>query len=314
MAYRFLLEVPDALYEQANVVITAAPDADIVDVHEGIGGDFDNPGKTVTLVAYSLDIVYRLDAWYRDVERAGEDTAPVNYLLTDGRRLPVAAAEVGDTIAGIRRDQPWVERTIPKIGDHTTRSGPASALTTPVATLEAREAGVAIANAPTFANVTILATDDPAEHRTITIDDVLMLHLEMIDLDRPEHMYAEVLGAKVVGRANRDGKGGWTWLDAGYDTEQEAQFGTEPDFAFLQNGALTVALERMGRAYPLPVFAHVPQPIRLLVDDASFERIKAEVLVRNWNVYDLSTPGVFGFRDPFGYTWSVHHESTGKDA
>lgn len=314
MAYRFLLEVPDALYAQANVVISATPDADIVDVHEGIGGDFDNEGKTLTLVAYSLDIVRRLDEWVHEVQRVEGNTAPVQYLLTDGRKLTVFADSTEDIVAAIRRDQPWTERFIPKIGDHITRTGPNGTVLNPVATDEARAAGVAVVNAPKLGQITILATDEPKDHPTIDIQDVTMLHLPVVDLSRPERAYGEVFGAATIGRANRDGKGGWIWLGAGYDVEQEAQLGSEPDFAFVQNGPLTIALERMGRAYPLDVFRNPPAPIRLLVDDASFESIKAQVLVRNWNVFDATTPGVFGFRDPFGYTWGVHSESFEKEA
>ncbi|MCO5216326.1 MAG: hypothetical protein M9950_09260 [Thermomicrobiales bacterium] len=313
MAYRFLLEVPDALYAQANAVITAAPDADINDVHNGIAGHFDLGGKTITLSAHSLDIVTRLDAWMQDV-RAHGDQSTATYYLTDGRRLTVGETPVEDIVAAIRRDQPWVERFIPKIGDHATRTGPEGTVAAAVATAEARAAGVAVVNAPKIGNITILATDEPTNHPVIDIDDTKLLHLPVIDLARPERAYGEVFGAAVVSRADRDGRGGWKWLGVSYDTEQEAQFGSEPDYAFVQNGPLLLALERMGRAYPLDVFIKIPAPIRLLVTDESFDAIKANVLVRNWNVFDDSTQGVFGFRDPFGYTWSIHSESFEKDA
>ena len=314
MAYRFLLEVPDALYAQANVVISYAPDAGIVDVHEGIGGEFDNPGKTITLSAHSLDIVHRLNAWYADVLFNQADAAPVNYLLTNGTRLSVAAIEPGDVVAAIRRDQPWVERSIPKIGEHATRTAPQGVLQPTMATAAARASGQATSYAPRLAAVTILATDEPRDHPVMDIDDVAMLHLGVIDLARPERAYAEIFGAALIDRADRDGKGGWIWHGADYDDEQEAQLGTEPDFAFVQNGPLVIALERAGRAYPLDVFAHPPAPIRLMVDDPGFHAIRGEVLARDWNVMDDSTPGVFGFRDPFGYTWAIHSESFEKDA
>ena len=143
MAYRFLLEVPDALYAQANVVISYAPDAGIVDVHEGIGGQFDNPGKTITLSAHSLDIVHRLHAWYADVLFNQADAAPVNYLLTNGTRMSVAAIEPGEVVAAIRRDQPWVERSIPKIGEHATRTAPQGVLQPAMASAAVRASGLA---------------------------------------------------------------------------------------------------------------------------------------------------------------------------
>lgn len=312
MAYRFLLEVPDALYAQANVVINHAPDAEIVDVHEGIGGNFDVPGKTMTLAGHSLDLVYRIHDWYADVLFHTPDAPPVNYQMMSGGRLGVALTNPDDVVAAIRRDQPWVERTIPKIGEHAVRTAPPGVLKPAVATMDARLARTDASRGPRLGNITILATDEPRDHPVMDIEGVPMLHLPVIDLSRPERVYAEIFGAALVDRADRDGRGGYVWHGADYDIEQEAQFGTEPDFAFVQNGPLVIALERAGRAYPLDVFANPPAPIRLLVDDASFTTIRGEVLARNWNVFEDSTEGIFGFRDPFGYTWAVHSESFEK--
>ncbi len=313
MAYRFLLEVPDALYAQANVVISHAPNAGIVDTHDGIGGDFDNEGTTLTLMAHTLDIAWRLKDWYSDVQANMPGAGPVNYLLTNGTRLPVGESDPSEVVAFIRRDQPWVERSIPKIGDHATRVGPADALN-PVANRgQGRGAGASLMHAPRVGNVTIMATDEPTDHPTVSIDGVSMIHLEMIDLFRAEQAYAEVLGTSLVDRADRDGKGGYIWYGARHTAESDVRTNPEADFAFLQNGPLTLALERKGRAYALPVHSNVPDPVRLLVSDESLENIKAEALVRNWTVMDDSTQGVFVFRDPFGYTWAVHSESFEKD-
>lgn len=312
MAYRFLLEVPEALYAQANVVISHTPDAGIVDVHEGIVGDFDNDGKTLTLSAHSLEVVKRVEAWYDEVLVRVSKPGEVNFLLTNGKRLPVGSTEAIEIVNAIRHDQPWVERTIPKIGEHTTKTAPQGTLQPAVARPETRAMGVA--TLPATADIRILATDDPNDHNAITVDDVTMYHLGVADLASPERMYAEVFGALLVDRADRNANGGYIWHGAAYDIEQEAQFGTEPDFAFVQNGPLVIALERMGRSWPLDVFANPPAPIRLLVDDASLAAIRGNVLTRSWNVFDDSTPGIFVFRDPFGYTWAIHSESSEKDS
>ena len=312
MAYRFLLEVPEALYAQANVVINHTPDAGIVDVHNGIVGDFDNDGRTLTLSASTLDVVMRVGQWYDEVVATTPGAGAVNVLLTNGRRLPVGTIDDAEVVNAIRHDQPWVERTIPKIGEHITRTAPAGTLQPAVAHPATRVA--ATGSLPTIADIRILATDDPSDHKAITVDDVTMYHLEVIDLASPERVYAEVFGAALVDRADRHDDGSYIWHGAEYDIEQEAQFGTEPDFAFLQNGPLVIALERMGRSWPLDVFAHPPAPIRLLVDDASLAAIRGNVLTRSWNVFDDTTPGIFVFRDPMGYTWAIHGESAEKDA
>lgn len=314
MAYRFLLEVPDALYAQANVVISHAPNAGIVDLHEGIGGDFDAQGKTLTLSAHSLDIAWRLNEWYADVTANMPGAGPVNYVFTNGLRMHVAEHDPAEVVAAIRRDQPWVDRSIPKIGDHVTRMGPADALKPAMASVETRSYSTAVVNQPRVGKVTILATDEPTDHPTMTVDDATMLHVEMIDLFRAEAAYREVFGAVIVDRADRDGKGGYIWHGEDLSTDNDVRTMPEADFSFLQNGPLALALERVGRAAPLHVHGNVPAPVRLLVSDDSLESIKGEVLVRNWTIMDDTTPGVFAFRDPFGYTWAVHSESFEKDA
>lgn len=315
MAYRFLLEVPQALYEQANVVISHTPDAGITDTHNGIAGDFDNPGITITLSAHSLEVVSRLRDWYDDVLANIPDAGPVNYRFTDGTRVSVADADPAAVVAAIRRDQPWVDRSIPRIGEHAFRSGPAEALKPAMASVETHSArtGLGVVNAPRVGNVTILATDEPTEHPTITIDGATMINLPMIDLFRAEQAYAEVFGAQLVDRADRDGRGGYVWHNAEPGQSSDVRTVPEADYAILQNGPLTIALERLGRAEPLHVHGNVPLPVKLLVPDQTLDTIQAEVLVRNWTVMDNTTPGIFVFRDPFGFTWEIHAESFEKD-
>lgn len=313
MAYRFLLEVPEELYEQANVVINHDPDGGIVDTHVGIAGDFDNPGITMTLMAHNLDIAWRLKDWYADVQANMPGARPVNYLLASGARLPVGESDPYDVVAAIRRDQPWVERTIPKIGEHITHTAPAGTLKPAVAQAAVAPARAAVVNAPRVANVTIIATDDPADHPNITVDGATMFHLPVIELFRAEQAYAEVFGLQLADRADSDGHGGYVWHNAQPGSTSDIRTNPEAGFAFLQNGALTVALDRYGRSAPISHHSNVPDPIKLMVSDESLENIKAEVLVRNWTVMDDSTPGIFVFRDSFGFTWEIHAQSYERD-
>ncbi len=315
MPYRFQLEVPEELYEQANVVINQTHDAAVNDTHVGIGGDFDNPGITITVSAHSLDVVWNIREWCDDVVDNIPDARPVNYLFTTGERVPARDIEPEAVVAAIRRDQPWVDRTIPKLGEHDFRSGPPEALKPAMASVETAvsEPTPGVVNPPRIGNITILATDEPTDHPTLTIDGATMLHLPMIDLFRAEQAYGEVFGARLVDRADRDGRGGYVWHNADPDQRDLVRTVPEADFAFLQNGPLTLALERLGRAVPLEVHGNVPAPVKLLVSDDSLETIKAEAMVRNWTVMDDKTPGIFLFRDPFGFTWEVHAESFEKE-
>lgn len=313
MAYRFLLEVPENLYEQANVVINHAPNAGINDTHIGIAGEFDNPGITITISAHTLEITSRLREWYDDVKANQPDAGVVNYYFTDGRRMSVGDSDPLEVVAAIRRDQPWVERSIPKIGDHATRTGPAGTLAPARGSNVAASARTGVVNAPRVGNITIRATDEPTDHPSLHIDGVDMIHIEAMDLFRAEEAYGEVFGASLLDRADRDGKGGYEWYNADPPETSDVRTVPEPDFAFLQNGPLVIAIERMGRALPIPVLSNVPAPVKLLVTDESFQSIRAEALVRNWTIMDENTPGIHIFRDPFGYTWEIHAESFEKE-
>ncbi len=130
------------------------------------------------------------------------------------------------------------------------------------------------------------------------------IHLPVLDLSKPERIYSEIFGMQVVARGNHPKNGPWQFVEPGYDIEQEAQYGTEPDFAFMQNGPLSVALERVGRGYPLGHYIRVPEPIHLLMDMESLRRVRANVMMRSWEVRD-TRPDAFIFRDPFGYTWAL---------
>src|SRR5918998_1335625 len=76
MAYRFLLETPEALAADASVTVEAVGDA------------------------------------------LGASRPDLRIVLHSGVRLDLEQLDRGAMVAAIRRDQPWVERSIPKVGEH----------------------------------------------------------------------------------------------------------------------------------------------------------------------------------------------------
>lgn len=318
MAYRFLLEVPESLVEDANVVVSHVGDAQVILAHASHGVGFDEPYQDLTIAAHSLRAIQAIYKWKADIDRnAPLSRNRVRIALHSGERLTVGETDYGQMVAAIRRDQPWVERSIPKIGEHQTRTGPTRLHEEPESTPLPRETQVAIddyapaAKPPHLADVRILATDDASTHPTLIVDGIPFIELGFSDLARPEHVYGEMFGLQIVGRGNRAANGGWEFIEPGYDIEQEAQFGTEPQYAFLQNGPLALALKRLGRGYPLDHYTKIPEPIHLLMDMESLGRVKALVLLRSWDVRDPRPDGLI-FRDPFGYTWAlVGHDGEG---
>jgi hypothetical protein len=307
MAYRFLLEVPETLAEDANVVINAVDDAQVILARNSHGLGFDDPYTDFTVAAHSLRVIDSVYGWYDDLGgNIPGSRVTMRVVLHSGERLSMHDLPRAQMIAAIRRDQPWVERSIPKIGEHETKVSPGSSvIETAVVPDEPEDAEFSgdTSLATRVRPVTIIAADEARASEGLTVSGVPHVLLRVYDIAAPERVYGELFGAELVGRGNRKPGGGWTFLPPVYDIEQEAQAGIEPDVAFLQNGPLSIALQREGRGYPLD-YANVPHPIRLTVDTPSLNRIRGLVLMRSYNVID-SRPDAFSFRDPFGYTWAL---------
>lgn len=146
----------------------------------------------------------------------------------------------------------------------------------------------------------------------ITVAGVPQVLVQVSDLAKPQRVYGELFGLEIIARGNRLPDGEWEFLPARYDIEQEAQWGTAPDFTFLQNGPLSVALQRMGRGLPLDVYRELLRPINLVVDMPSLRRIRGLVLTRSYNILDNTRDDVFVFRDPFAYTWAIIGQNEGQ--
>lgn len=313
MAYRFILEVPESLVEDANVVISHAGDAQILIAHSSHGTGFDDPSQDLSIAAHSLRVIQAIYKWKADIDRnLPLSRNRIRIALHSGGRLTVGETTYEQMVAAIRRDQPWVEHTIPKIGDHkTTRTDRDMSTPLPRESLVRVSDDDALESVATLtepevrlAPVTVLATDDVHAHETITVGGVPFVKIGVHDLSKPERVYGEIFGAQLIGRGNHPKNGQWEFLEPEYDVEQEAQAGVEPDFAFLRNGPLAIALERLGRGYPLDHYIRIPEPIHLLLDMESFNRVKATVLMRSYGIRN-PRPDAFTFRDPFGYTWAI---------
>ncbi|HWV24156.1 MAG TPA: hypothetical protein VNZ58_08195 [Thermomicrobiales bacterium] len=314
MAYRFILEVPESLVGDANVVINTTGDAQAHHVRDSHGLGIDDPYKDFSIAAHSLRIIDGIYAWYADMG-ANNPAMRINIriVLHSGDRLSVGDIPKSQMIAAIRRDQPWVDRTIPKIGEHETRTtGGTEVIESDVVVDDAMqdEAAVAVAlERPIVGEwvkpTTILAADEEMARAGITVAGVPQVLIQAYGLAKAQRVYGELFGLEVIGRGNRHADGSWEFLPARYDMEQEAQWGNEPDFAFLKNGPLSVAVERMGRGLPLDVYRELLKPINVVVDMPSLRRIRALVLMRSYNVIDATRDDVFIFRDPFAYTWAV---------
>lgn len=321
MAYRFILEVPETLADDANVVVSSVNDAEVLLIRESHGLGFNDPYKDLSIAAHSLQVIDAIYAWFAELgANAPESRITMRVVLHGGDRLGVHEVSKPQMIAAIRRDQPWVERSVPKIGEHETKVSPGSAIIETNVVPEIHEAtgGMVTTISPPEVGtwvrpVTILGVENAASREGMTVAGVPQILVKVYDLARPERVYGELFGLKLIGRGNRTQDGGWEFLSPEYDNEQDAQWGTEPDYAFLQNGPLSIAVERQGRSLPLETYSRIQEPIHLVVDMESFRHIRSKVLMRNYDLLDDSQPDAFVFRDPFAYTWAiVGHEEEGR--
>jgi catechol 2,3-dioxygenase-like lactoylglutathione lyase family enzyme len=293
MAYRFLLEVPEELAAEANVAVSAAGDAQVVVVRNSHGLGFDDPYVDLTVAAHTLRVIDTIYDWFDDL---GPSRPDIRIVLHSGERLALAEHDRSTLVAAIRRDQPWVERSIPKLGEHEVEEmggAPAVPPVKPVAAAPAEGAGAGVV-APKGAAVV-------AEERRVAIRDVNHIAIRVTDLEKAERFYQDFFSMELLGRARRAGDG-YQVLNGSYSWEEAIRTGQEADVSFLRNGPLTIALQRLGRGARLE--RSLLDHISIRVDATTFTSLKGTILMRSYEVLASAETALL-FRDPFGVAWEI---------
>jgi catechol 2,3-dioxygenase-like lactoylglutathione lyase family enzyme len=290
MAYRFLLEVPESLGAEANVAVGATDDAQVVVVRNSHGRDFDEPYLDLTIAAHTLRVIETLYDWFDDL---GASRPDIRIVLHSGETLSLEGHDRGSLVAAIRRDQPWVERSIPHIGDHVDDLTELDddALGDPV---------MPVVSTAASRPASTLAVAE--QERAVAIRDLNHIALRVTDLAKAERFYIDFFAMDVLGRARRSAQGGYTTLNGSYSWEEATRTGQEADVTFLRNGPLTLALQRLGRGARLEwgLLDH----ISIRVDASTFINLKGQVLMRSYELL-ASSETAFVFRDPFGTPWEI---------
>lgn len=290
MAYRFTLETPLAYSSEAEIAITKAPGAQVVTNRTSFADGYDQPRTALTVSAADLRVIETIYAWYKTVTPKPN----IRFVFYSGRRVNLADYKAGPLIAAIRRDQPWVDRSIPKIGEHSPQPwiGP-----------EANR-GAAIVNAAiagdreSFMEESMAVAGSPR----VVIESVNYLAINVADLAKAENFYHELFGLEVVARTKSDDKGAYRLLSPDYDHTNALMTGELADDSFMRNGALLIALHRVGRG--ARVERLLIDRVSVRVDGETFNRLRGQVLMRN---YESLGGGYtyFAFRDPYGVPWEI---------
>lgn len=300
MAYRFLLEVPETLGAEASVAVEETPDAQVLLVRPSHGLGFEDAFVDLTVAAHSLRVVEGLYDWF---DRLGASRPDIRLVLHSGERVALEAVDRGAMVASIRRDQPWVERALPKIGDHEEpRFAESNAEAgAPMAVAIDATAG----NTPVAALERSRIDDDGGRDdlsRRVHFRRLNHIAVRVLDLAKAERFYEQFLNMQVVGRARRHHSGCLEPIAEEYRWDDARRDGAEADLTFLQNGAVTLGLERAGRGgrFTENSLAH----ISVAVDPVTFTTLRGEALIRPLTI-NGSTDTSFTFLDPFGIHWEI---------
>jgi catechol 2,3-dioxygenase-like lactoylglutathione lyase family enzyme len=290
MAYRFLLEVPESLGAEANEAVATADDAQVLVVRNSHSRAFDEPYLDLTIAAHTLRVIETLYDWF-DV--LGASRPDIQIVLHSGETLSLEAYDRGTLVAAIRRDQPWVERSIPHIGDHVddlTEIDDDAVGDPVIPVVSAALARPALSLA--------VAEAEPA----VVIRDLNHIAFRVTDLAKAERFYTEFFAMEIVIRARRSPQGGYATLNGSYSWERAKGTDQEAHVTFLRNGPLTLALHSLGRGARLEwgLLDHVS----IRVDATTFVDLKGQVLIRSFELL-ASTDTAFVFRDPFGMSWEI---------
>ena len=235
MAYRFMLEIPLAYSSEAEIAITKAPSTQIVTNRTSFADGYDQPRAALTVAAPNLAVIHTLYDWIETT-----DPRPnVRFVFYSGRRVDLDDYDEGSLIAAIRRDQPWVERTIPKIGNHIAQPWVGPEASRGTAAMNAAIAG----DRETFMEEAIVVIEEPR----VVIESVNYLAINVAELAKAEKFYRDLFGLEVVARTKSDDAGSYRLLSSDYDPIQAVLTDEQADDSFLRNGALLIALHRVGR-------------------------------------------------------------------
>ena len=320
MAYRFLLEVPETLAAEASIAVESAGDAQVVLVRNSHGLGFDDPYVNLTVASHTLRVVDALYGWFDEL---GASQPDIRIVLHDGDRLTMEQHDRGAMVAAIRRDQPWVERSLPKIGEHerdtfvTTPTQPAEGVvlgseqTTPIATggqYNYPGAGSVLDPfderlEPEGGTATLAVP-----RRAVQLRALNHVAIRVTDLAKAERFYGDFFGMDLLGRARRSSRGGYEPLAAPYDAAEAIRTGTEADVTFMRGGEVTLAVQRAGRAARIDRWSLLDH-ISVGVDATTFNNLRGEILLRGMDPIMVADNAIT-FRDPFGVTWEVAVQGT----
>lgn len=279
MAYRFVLEAPESVAFEVNTVINSVPDAQVLVMRNSHGLGFNDPYFDYSVAAHSFAVVERVFRWMTEY---GEPYPDIRLVMHDGRRVSFAKANVSLIIAAIRRDQPWIDHTIPQIGVHE----PKPWLAKDDDAYASEFVAIDVANPETLV-------------RRFESAPTIPIH----NLAPAEQYYEEVMNLHVTARATRNDRGEFLVIEGDYDPKLARLQYREADVVFMENGPLQLNLQRFPRGTALP-YGTNPVHIHTSATPEQLRRIKGRTMVYGSDLLE-SNDDFLRFVDPYNVAWTI---------
>lgn len=279
MAYRFVLEAPESVAFEVNTVINSVPDAQVLVMRNSHGLGYNDPYYDYSVAAHSFAVVERVYRWMTEY---GEPYPEIRLVMHDGRRVSFAKANISLIVAAIRRDQPWVDHTMPQIGVHEPKpwlGADADATSSELVTID-------IANPETLA-------------RRFESAPTVSVH----NLAPAEQYYEEVLDLRVAARATRNERGEFQVIADDYDPKMARLQYTEADAVFMENGPFHLNLRRYPRGTLLP-YGTDPLHVHTTATPDHLSKVKGRILIYGSDLLE-STDELLRFVDPYNVVWTM---------
>ena len=283
-----MLEVPETERKEAEIVVGANPETQIVTSRASYPHGYDIPYRSLTISSESLRVVESIYNWFATTEGPRDSS----LVLFSGERIPLGDSSASQAIAAVRGDQSWVEHATPRIGDHVREGFVKDDIVREMKSAVVAEAANELLN-PAIA---------VAPDRSVGIEAFNYVAVNVGDLQKAERFYTSFLGMDLVGRTRNLSDGSLEFVGPDYNWETAIVTETEADDTYLRNGPLSLTLHRVGVGARMT--NSILARVSIRVDGATFGRLRSQALMRSMEMHLVEDNRIV-FRDPFSVVWEV---------
>ena len=282
MAYRFVLDMPEALHEPAKAAIGTARDAMVLIERRPNPASAEGSRAELSVTAHTLDVIDVVYRWLAETNDAASDVYLDAY---KGGRFALVEHDPKALRRLIQGNQYWYENTMPNV--HYLDAG-------------MMEGGAKVADVP-YGGRTASGLAVAGAANDVTLGAVDHVAVRVRNPYQAETFYRDFFGMSVSYRARRDDDR-WQHLPDSYDWNDRFESGIEPDIIRLENGAVSLVVINAGAAAVLMearvAYISVSAPIETL------NELRGRALFASYTLQEDS-PRAFRFIDPFGVSWQI---------